>query len=59
VLLLSLVGQAMDSKPHDSNPEVTVERDDEVLKVGRERSMISVIGTSLEIMKGCTELLLM
>lgn len=36
MLLLSLVGQAMDSKPHDSNPEVTVERDDEVLKVGWE-----------------------
>ena len=23
----------MDSKPNDSNPEVTVERDDEILKV--------------------------
>lgn len=29
----ALLGQSMDSKPNDSNPEVTVERDDEILKV--------------------------
>ena len=44
VLVLCCVGESMDDKPKEVNPEVTLERDEELLKVRAAVSTVVVDG---------------